>query len=75
MTMYVQVFAVEGNLVVGLKVANVLNVDHSSFVKNGQLFKLRYTYIDVCKDSTGALKCLELGGGLGQQAPFIHACE
>ncbi|KAJ5928706.1 hypothetical protein N7466_007662 [Penicillium verhagenii] len=44
-----------------------------SFVKNGQLFKLRYTFIDVCKDSTGALKCLELGGGLGQQAPFIHA--
>ncbi|KAJ5389726.1 uncharacterized protein N7496_000794 [Penicillium cataractarum] len=44
-----------------------------SFVKNGQLFKLRYTYIDVCKDSTGALKCLELGGGLGQQAPFVHA--
>ncbi|KAJ5923447.1 hypothetical protein N7454_008692 [Penicillium verhagenii] len=44
-----------------------------SFVKNGQLFKLRYAFIDVCKDSTGALKCLELGGGLGQQAPFIHA--
>ncbi|KAJ5701734.1 hypothetical protein N7488_009282 [Penicillium malachiteum] len=44
-----------------------------SFVKSGQLFKLPYTYIDVCKDSTGALKCLELGGGLGQQAPFVHA--
>ncbi|KAJ5090866.1 hypothetical protein N7532_009550 [Penicillium argentinense] len=44
-----------------------------NFVKSGQLFKLRYTYIDVCKDSTGALKCLELGGGLGQQAPFVHA--
>ncbi|KAF7713252.1 Uncharacterized protein PECH_003130 [Penicillium ucsense] len=44
-----------------------------SFVKNGQQFKLRYTYIDVCKDTTGALKCLELGGGLGQQAPFVHA--
>ncbi|OQD81329.1 hypothetical protein PENANT_c028G00860 [Penicillium antarcticum] len=23
-----------------------------SFVKNGQLFKLKYTYIDVCKDAT-----------------------
>ncbi|KAJ5721302.1 uncharacterized protein N7483_009236 [Penicillium malachiteum] len=44
-----------------------------SFVKSGQLFKLPYTYIDVCKDSMGALKCLELGGGLGQQAPFVHA--
>ncbi|KAJ6095540.1 hypothetical protein N7486_006286 [Penicillium sp. IBT 16267x] len=44
-----------------------------SFVKNGQLFKLRYTFVDVCKDSTGALKCLELGGGLGQQTPFVHA--
>lgn len=44
-----------------------------NFVKSGQLFKLRYTYIDVCKDSTGALKCLELGGGVGQQAPFVHA--
>jgi hypothetical protein len=44
-------------------------------VKNGQLFKLRYNFIDVCKDSTGELRCLELGGGLGQQKPFIHACE
>ncbi|KAJ5145258.1 hypothetical protein N7448_002650 [Penicillium atrosanguineum] len=44
-----------------------------SFVKNGQLFKLRYTFIDLCKDTTGALKCLELGGGLGQQTPFVHA--
>ncbi|KAJ5467511.1 hypothetical protein N7475_005263 [Penicillium sp. IBT 31633x] len=44
-----------------------------SFVKNGQLFKLKYTSIDVCKDSTGALRCLELAGGLGQQAPFLHS--
>ncbi|CDM33649.1 hypothetical protein CBS147339_4087 [Penicillium roqueforti] len=43
-----------------------------SFVKNGQLFKLKYKFIDICKDSTGALRCLELGGGLGQQTPFIH---
>ncbi|KAJ6079246.1 hypothetical protein N7467_008999 [Penicillium canescens] len=43
-----------------------------SFVKQGQLFKLKYTYIDVCKDATGALRCLELGGGLGQQTPFVH---
>ncbi|OQD70655.1 hypothetical protein PENDEC_c022G04466 [Penicillium decumbens] len=44
-----------------------------SFVKSGQLFRLRYTFIDLCKDSTGALKCLELGGGLGQQTSFVHA--
>lgn len=43
-----------------------------SFVKNGKLFKLRYTYIDIWKDSNGALKCLELGGGVGQQTAFIH---
>ncbi|KAJ5185077.1 hypothetical protein N7491_007052 [Penicillium cf. griseofulvum] len=43
-----------------------------SFVKNAQLFKLKYKFIDICKDSTGALRCLELGGGLGQQTPFIH---
>ncbi|KAJ6043963.1 uncharacterized protein N7446_002160 [Penicillium canescens] len=43
-----------------------------SFVKQGQLFKLKYTYIDICKDATGALRCLELGGGLGQQTPFVH---
>ncbi|KAJ5895077.1 hypothetical protein N7495_006768 [Penicillium taxi] len=42
-------------------------------MKNGQLFKLAYTFIDICKDSSGALKCLELGGGLGQQKPFTHA--
>ncbi|OQE90301.1 hypothetical protein PENNAL_c0012G02957 [Penicillium nalgiovense] len=46
-----------------------------SFVKSGQLFKLKYTFIDICKDSTGALRCLELGGGLGQQTPFIHGCD
>ncbi|KAJ5514395.1 hypothetical protein N7463_003947 [Penicillium fimorum] len=33
-----------------------------SFVKNGQLFKLKYKFIDICKDSTGALRCLELRG-------------
>ncbi|KAJ6152880.1 hypothetical protein N7497_007199 [Penicillium chrysogenum] len=27
-----------------------------SFVKSGQLFKLKYTFIDICKDSTGALR-------------------
>ncbi|RMJ21240.1 hypothetical protein PHISP_07889 [Aspergillus sp. HF37] len=42
------------------------------FVKHGQLFKLRYTYIDLCKDYSGALKCLELGGGVGQQTSFVH---
>ncbi|TQB74869.1 hypothetical protein MPDQ_004100 [Monascus purpureus] len=43
-----------------------------SFVKNGKLFKLRYTFIDIWKNFNGALKCLELGGGVGQQTAFIH---
>ena len=52
-----------------------LTEPRSCFVKQGQLFKLRYTYIDLCKDPTGALRCLELGGGVGQQTPFVHTCE
>ncbi|KAA8648922.1 uncharacterized protein ATNIH1004_004810 [Aspergillus tanneri] len=43
-----------------------------SFVRNYKLFRLRYTYIDIRKDSGGRLKSLELGGGVGQQSPFIH---
>ncbi|KAM0088482.1 hypothetical protein ACP6JD_008193 [Aspergillus fumigatus] len=43
-----------------------------SFVRNSKLFKLRYTYIDICKDATGTLRSLELGGGIGQNSPFIH---
>ncbi|KAI9369645.1 hypothetical protein BJX61DRAFT_134434 [Aspergillus egyptiacus] len=44
-----------------------------SFVRNSKLFKLRYTYIDIRKDFTGALRCLELGGGVGQQNAFLHS--
>ncbi|KAL4796683.1 hypothetical protein BDV19DRAFT_75452 [Aspergillus venezuelensis] len=44
-----------------------------SFVRSGRLFKLRYTYINIRKDFTGALKCLELGGGVGQQNAFLHS--
>ncbi|RAK82536.1 uncharacterized protein BO72DRAFT_366819 [Aspergillus fijiensis CBS 313.89] len=43
-----------------------------TFVRSNKLFKLRYTYIDVRKDTTGSLRCLELGGGPGQQTPLIH---
>jgi hypothetical protein len=46
-----------------------------SFVRNSKLFKLRYTYIDICKDATGTLRCLELGGGIGQNSAFIHTCK
>ncbi|KAL4893830.1 hypothetical protein BDV59DRAFT_24500 [Aspergillus ambiguus] len=43
-----------------------------SFVRSSKLFRLRYTYIDVRKDAGGSLKSLELGGGVGQQTPFVH---
>lgn len=43
-------------------------------MRSNKLFKLRYTYIDVRKDTTGSLRCLELGGGPGQQTPLIHTC-
>lgn len=38
------------------------------------MFRLPYTYIDICKDGSGALKCFELNGGVGQQSPFVHSC-
>lgn len=44
-------------------------------MRNSKLFKLRYTYIDICKDATGTLRSLELGGGIGQNSPFIHTCK
>ncbi|KAL2012432.1 hypothetical protein VTN00DRAFT_5150 [Thermoascus crustaceus] len=42
-----------------------------SLVRKDRLFKIRYTYIDVCKENDGSLRFLELGGG-GQQSGFIH---
>ncbi|KAL4803065.1 hypothetical protein BDV18DRAFT_163590 [Aspergillus unguis] len=44
-----------------------------SFVRSSRLFKLRYTFINIRKDFTGGLKCLELGGGVGQQNAFLHS--
>ncbi|RDW81567.1 uncharacterized protein DSM5745_05124 [Aspergillus mulundensis] len=44
-----------------------------SFVRSARLFKLRYTTITIRKDFTGALKCLELGGAVGQQTAFLHS--
>ncbi|KAL4862760.1 hypothetical protein BDV12DRAFT_178412 [Aspergillus spectabilis] len=44
-----------------------------SFVRSNRLFKLRYSYINIRKDFTGALKCLELGGAVGQQNAFLHS--
>ncbi|KAF7119026.1 hypothetical protein CNMCM5793_008666 [Aspergillus hiratsukae] len=46
-----------------------------SFLRNSKLFKLRYTHIDICKDATGTLRYLELGGGIGQNSPFIHTFQ
>lgn len=46
----------------------------SAFVRNNKLFRLRYLYIDICKDAGGELKCLELNGGVGQQTAFVHSC-
>ncbi|BCR83243.1 uncharacterized protein ACHE_10645A [Aspergillus chevalieri] len=44
-----------------------------TFVRHNKLFRLRYLYIDICKDGGGALKCLELNGGVGQQTAFVHS--
>ncbi|CBF85223.1 predicted protein [Aspergillus nidulans FGSC A4] len=44
-----------------------------SFVRSSRLFKLRYTFINIRKDFAGALKCLELGGAVGQQTAFLHS--
>ncbi|KAL4763620.1 uncharacterized protein BDW70DRAFT_157631 [Aspergillus foveolatus] len=44
-----------------------------SFVRSNRLFKLRYTFINIRKDFAGALKCLELGGAVGQQTAFLHS--
>ncbi|KAL2831712.1 hypothetical protein BDW59DRAFT_139877 [Aspergillus cavernicola] len=44
-----------------------------SFVRSSRLFKLRYTHINIRKDYSGALKYLELGGGVGQQNAFLHS--
>ncbi|KAL1982262.1 hypothetical protein VTN96DRAFT_1571 [Rasamsonia emersonii] len=43
-----------------------------SFVRKNRLFRIQYGYINICKDSSGNLRCLELGGSAGQQNPFIH---
>ncbi len=43
-------------------------------MRSNRLFKLRYSFINIRKDFTGALKCLELGGGVGQQNAFLHSC-
>ncbi|KAF7512105.1 hypothetical protein GJ744_002818 [Endocarpon pusillum] len=43
-----------------------------SFVKGSQLFKLKYTYLDVCENDNGSAKCLEAGDSSGQQGPLIH---
>ncbi|KAH8428473.1 uncharacterized protein LDX57_006172 [Aspergillus melleus] len=48
---------------------------YSSFVRHNKVFRLRYQYVDIRKDSGGSLKSLELGGGVGQQTPFVHTCE
>ena len=44
-----------------------------SFRKGSSVFKLKYSRIDVCKDASGGLKCLELSGPDGHEGSFIHA--
>ncbi|KAL1999445.1 hypothetical protein VTN02DRAFT_4505 [Thermoascus thermophilus] len=45
-----------------------------SLVRKDRLFRIRYTYIDVCKENDGRVRFLELGGGEGggQLSGFIH---
>ncbi|KAL1962574.1 hypothetical protein VTN77DRAFT_9367 [Rasamsonia byssochlamydoides] len=44
-----------------------------SFARKSRLFRIQYGYINICKDASGNLRCLELGGSVGQQSPFVHS--
>lgn len=43
-----------------------------TFTKGTKLFKLRYSKIDICKDSAGALRCIELSDAASLSGTFIH---
>lgn len=44
-----------------------------TFVKGSKLFKLRYTQVDVCRDASGALRCVELSDPAALSGVFIHS--
>lgn len=44
-----------------------------TFVKGSKLFKLKYTQIDICRDASGALRCVELSDPAALSGTFIHA--
>lgn len=44
-----------------------------TFVKGSKLFKLKYTQIDICRDATGALRCVELSDPASPSGRFIHS--
>jgi hypothetical protein len=44
-----------------------------SFTKGSRLFKLKFSHINVCKDSAGGLRCIEMGEEPGSTGAFIHA--
>lgn len=43
-----------------------------SFTKGSKLFKLKYSRIEVCKDTLGAIRCIEVSDPESVSAPFIH---
>lgn len=43
-----------------------------SFTKGSKLFKLKYAKIDVCKDTAGGLRCIELSDSVNAAGPFVH---
>ncbi|KZF20904.1 hypothetical protein L228DRAFT_249736 [Xylona heveae TC161] len=46
-----------------------------SFLRGAKLFKIQHAFIDICKDASGHLKYLELGGGIGHQSVFLHTFQ
>lgn len=48
---------------------------HRSFRKGSQLFKIKYSRVEVFKDSAGNVNCIELGENTGSLGGFIHTCE
>ena len=43
-----------------------------SFTKGSKLFKLKYSKLVVCKDSLGAVRCIELSDPASLSGAFIH---
>ncbi|OKL56141.1 hypothetical protein UA08_08744 [Talaromyces atroroseus] len=43
-----------------------------SFVRKTRLFRMQYSFIDIVKEPTGALRQLVLGGSNGSHSTFVH---